>query len=123
MASHKIVHWELMGPDAPALNSFYHDLFGWKSEEVPGFGGYSMVSADDSGVAGAIGAGNEHMPSYQAMYVEVESVDEHLAKVEAAGGKTVAPRTIIPGMVTFGMFEDPAGNLVGLVEAETPAAE
>ena len=122
MASHKIVHWELMGPDAPALNSFYHDLFGWKSEEVPGFGGYSMVPAEDTGIGGAIGAGNEHMPSYQAMYIEVDSVDEHLAKAEAGGAKTVQERTVIPGMVIFGMFSDPAGNLVGLVEAETPPA-
>jgi len=30
---------------------------------------------------------------------------------------------VIPGTVTFGLFADPAGNLVGLVEAETPAAE
>jgi hypothetical protein len=30
---------------------------------------------------------------------------------------------VIPGMVTFGLFTDPAGNLVGLVEAETPPAE
>jgi predicted enzyme related to lactoylglutathione lyase len=123
MASHKIVHWELMGPDAQALHGFYHELFGWKGEEVPGFGGYAMVPAEHSGVAGAIGAGNEHMPAYQAMYVEVDSVDDSLAKAEAKGGSTVQPRTVIPGMVVFGLFEDPAGNLVGLVEAETPPAE
>ncbi len=123
MASHKIVHWELMGPDASALNGFYQELFGWKGEEVPDFGGYTMIPADDSGLAGAIGAGNEHMPSYQTMYIEVESVDEHLAKVEASGGTTVVPRTIVPGMVTFGMFHDPAGNLVGLVEEVVPPAE
>jgi len=123
MASHKIVHWELMGPDGSALNNFYNELFGWKGEEVPGFGGYTMISADDSGVAGAIGAGNENMPSYQTMYIEVESIDEHLAEVEANGGTIVVPRSIIPGMVTFGMFHDPAGNLVGLVEEVTPPAE
>lgn len=123
MASHRIVHWELMGPDGSALNTFYHDLFGWKGEEVPGFGGYTLISADDTGLAGAIGAGNEDMPTYQTMYVEVESIDEHLAKVEASGGKTVVPRTVIPGMVIFGMFHDPAGNLIGLVEEDTPPAE
>ncbi len=123
MASHKIVHWELMGPDAAALNSFYNELFGWKGEEVPGFGGYTMISGDDAGVGGAIGAGNEHMPAYQTVYIEVESIDEHLGKVEAGGGTTAMPRTVIPGMVTFAMFHDPAGNLVGLVEAETPPAE
>ena len=122
MASHKIVHWELMGPDAAALNSFYHELFGWKGEEVPGFGGYTMIAAENTGVAGAIGAGNEHMPSYQTMYIEVESIDEHLAKAEANGGKTSVPRTVIPGMVTFAMFHDPAGNLVGLVEETSPPA-
>ena len=120
MASNQIVHWELMGPDAGALNAFYHDMFGWKSEEVPGFGGYSMVAEEDSGLAGAIGAGNEHMPAYQTMYIEVESIDEHLAKAEAGGGTPVMPRTVVPGMVVFAMFRDPAGNLVGLVEEGTP---
>lgn len=123
MASHKIVHWELMGPDAEELTGFYHELFGWKGEEVPGFGGYTMIPDSDSGLAGAIGAGNEHMPAYQTLYVEVESIDDHLAKAEAGGAKTAVPRTVVPGMVTFGMFHDPAGNLVGLVEAETPSAE
>jgi predicted enzyme related to lactoylglutathione lyase len=122
MSSHKIVHWELMGPDAAVLNSFYHDMFGWKGEEVPGFGGYTMIPAEDTGVAGAIGAGNEHMPSYQAIYIEVESIDEHLAKAEAMGARTAVPRTVIPGEVTFAIFHDPAGNLVGLVEEETPAS-
>jgi len=123
MASHKIVHWELMGPDAGVLNSFYGDLFGWKGEEVPGFAGYTMIAADASGLGGAIGAGNENMPAYQAIYVEVDSIDEHLAMVESGGGQAVVPRTVLPGMVTFALFTDPAGNLVGLVEAETPPAE
>jgi hypothetical protein len=35
----------------------------------------------------------------------------------------VVPRTVIPGMISFGMFRDPAGNLIGLVEAETPSAD
>lgn len=123
MAEHKIVHWEVMGPDGVALSAFYHDLFGWKGEEVPGMGGYHMVAADDTGVAGAVGTGNEHMPNYLTMYVEVDAVDEHLAKAEKGGGKTVVPRTVVPGMVVFGLFHDPAGNLMGVVEAVTPPAE
>ncbi len=58
------------------------------------------------------------MPNYQALYVEVPDIDAHLAKVEAAGGKTVVPRTVIPATVIFGLFTDPAGNLVGLVEPD-----
>jgi predicted enzyme related to lactoylglutathione lyase len=116
----KIVHWELMGPDGDALKSFYGDLFGWETEAVPGFDAYHMVSAESSGLAGAVGKGNEQMPQYQTMYVEVPDVDKHLAKAEELGGKTAMPRTVIPDVVTFGMFTDPAGNMVGVVEADTP---
>jgi len=121
--AHEIVHWELMGPDGGALTAFYGDLFGWKSEAAPGFDGYNLVAAEDSGVAGAVGQGSEQMPNYLTIYVQVDDVDEHLAKAEAAGGATVLPKTVVPGMVTFGLFADPAGNVVGVVEAEMPPAE
>ena len=123
MAEHKIVHFELMGPDGDKLAAFYGDLFGWKLAPTPGFDAYNMTDAEETGIGGAIGQGNENMPQYQTIYVQVESVDEHLAKAEGAGGTTVVPRTEVPGTVTFGLFTDPAGNLVGVVEEETPAAE
>lgn len=120
--AHKIVHWEIMGPDGDALNTFYAELFGWSSEAVPGFNQYYTTDADESGVAGAIGKGGDEMPSYVTLYVEVDSVDEHLAKAEAAGGKTIMPRMVIPDVVTFGLMSDPAGNMVGVVERETESA-
>ncbi|MDJ0954211.1 MAG: VOC family protein [Acidimicrobiia bacterium] len=123
MASHKIVHWELMGTDGDKLAAFYENLFGWRSEPVTGFDSYNMVAGEAAGLGGAIGSGNEHMPSYQTFYVEVEGVKEALDAATAHGGSVAVPRTVVPGMVVFGLFTDPAGNLVGVVEAETPAAE
>ena len=122
--ANRIVHWELMGPDGDQLKGFYGELFGWQSEAVPGFDSYHMVDAEQTGgVGGAVGKGSEAMPQYMTFYVQVDSVDEHLAKAEAAGGSTVMPKMVIPGTVTFGLFADPAGNVVGVVEAETPPAE
>ena len=121
--SHKIVHWEIMGPQGESLRDFYSELFGWAAEAVPGFDAYFTTDADDSGVAGAIGKGGEEMPSYVTLYVEVDSVDEHLAKAEAAGGSTVMPRMVVPDIVTFGQFADPAGNVIGVVERDTQPAE
>ncbi len=123
MAEHKIVHWELMGPDGDKLAAFYGDLFGWNLAPSPGFDAYNMTTEEETGIGGAIGQGNENMPQYQTIYIQVDSVEEHLGKAEGAGGTTVVPRTVVPGMVAFGLFTDPAGNLVGVVEAETPAAE
>ncbi len=119
----KVVHWELMGADGDGLAAFYRDLFGWETQTTEGFDSYHMVDAEQSGVGGAVGKGPEGQESYLTIYLQVPSIDEQLGKIEAAGGQTVMPRTEIPGIVTFAMFSDPAGNVVGLVEDETPNTE
>jgi uncharacterized protein len=121
MSENPIVHWELMGADGEALKGFYTSIFDWQLSAVDNVPNYFMVGAGETGVGGAVGQGNEKMPNYNTIYVQVESIDESLGKIAANGGSTVAPRTEIPGTVTFALFNDPAGNLVGLVEAETPA--
>ena len=119
----KIVHWELMGADGAALSDFYAGLFDWKLQGVEGFDGYNLVDGEYSGLGGAVGQGSEQMPNYLTIYVEVDDIDDYLAKVAASGGATVVPRTVIPGMVPFAQFSDPAGNVVGLVESDVPAAD
>ena len=71
----KIVHFEIMGPDGDELSSFYSDIFGWQGEAVPGFNAYNMVAEEQVGVGGAIGSGNEDMPSYVTMYIEVDDIE------------------------------------------------
>ena len=56
------------------------------------------------------------------IYVEVDDPDAYLRKAEQMGRKTVMPTTEVPNMVTFAMFSDPDGNIVGLVKADpTPS--
>lgn len=119
----RIAHWELMGPDGDALNTFYAEMFGWKSEAVPGFDSYYMVDGDSAGMGGAVGKGSADMPSYMTFYIEVDDIQSHLEKITSAGGMVVVPRTVVPGTVVFAMFQDPAGNIVGLVEPDMPPAE
>lgn len=114
----QIVHWEIMGPDGEQLAGFYRDLFGWTLQAPPGMDGYLMADEAQTGIGGAVGTGNENMPNYVTVYVQVESIDETLAQAEAAGAKTLVPKTTIPDMVTFAIFSDPAGNPTGLVEGD-----
>lgn len=116
----KIVHWELMGTDADALRDFYGGIFDWATQATEGFEGYYLVDAEQTGVGGAVGRGPEEMPNYLTIYIEVDSIDEYLGRIGEAGGSTVIPRTEIPDIVTFAMFADPAGNVVGLVESDMP---
>lgn len=93
----RIVHWEVMGPQGDELTGFYKGLFGWNLQSTPGFEGYNMVDAEETGIGGAVGQGPEQMPNYLTFYVEVDSIDEHLANVEAGGGSTVDAADRDPG--------------------------
>ena len=116
-----IVHWEIMGSAPEKLADFYNGLFDWDGTPAEGFESYYIVDADKTGVGGAVGKGPEGMETYLTLYIQVDDIDAHLAKIEEAGGATHMPRTEIPGVVTFAFFSDPAGNTVGLVEEEMPA--
>lgn len=118
MAAKPIVHFEIMGADGGALKDFYSTLFEWKLEAFDGVSDYYTTDGGESGVGGAVGQGNENMPNYLTVYIQVDDIDSCLARVGDAGGSTVLPRTEIPDVVTFALFSDPAGNTVGLVEGE-----
>jgi hypothetical protein len=40
-------------------------------------------------------------------YIQVDDPQAYLDRIEQAGGKTVVPVTVIPGLVTFAQFADP----------------
>ena len=54
----------------------------------------------------------------RVVYVGVPDVTAALAKVTANGGAVVFPRLVVPGVTIVGMFTDPAGNRMGLVELD-----
>ncbi len=72
-----VVHFEIAGPDGPASQQFYRELFGWKidvqSEEM---GNYGVVSANEGGIGGGVFPTTEEMParSYVAFYVQVDDL-------------------------------------------------
>ena len=120
MAAHRISHWEIMGKDGKAVADFYDKVFDWAPQEWGEGSGYYGVDADHAGIGGAVGQGSDTMPNFIRVYVEVDTIDEHLKKITAAGGEVVYPRTVIPGVVAYAIFRDPAGNEIGITERERP---
>jgi len=51
-----------------------------------------------------------------SVYVQVDDLQAYLDKAETLGGKTLVPPTEIPNTVTFAMFQDPEGNMIGLLK-------
>ncbi len=122
MAAAPVVWFEIVGKDAKKLQNFYGKLFDWKINADNPMN-YGMVDAVANGtevgkgsIGGGVGAAQPGAPGYVTFYVQVNDLDAYLKKVESMGGKTVVPITEIPNMVTFALFKDPEGNMVGLVK-------
>lgn len=50
------------------------------------------------------------------LVIAVPSVDEHIEKVEAAGGKLVLPKKDVSTMGFYAQVSDSEGNIIGLWE-------
>jgi predicted enzyme related to lactoylglutathione lyase len=112
-----VVHWEIIGRDANQLHSFYSELFDWKINSDNPMS-YGLVEAQREGtIGGGIGQADEGQTGHVTFYVEVENPEEYLKRVEKLGGKVIVPVTEVPNMVTFALFADPEGHMVGLVKS------
>jgi predicted enzyme related to lactoylglutathione lyase len=126
MAKHAVIHFEIITNNAEALGAFYKDAFEW---DIAGFGADAMggvkylvarpYGTDDPehGINGGIG---ERPPGYDGhvtFYIRVDDVGEMLERIEKLGGTRIMGPEKIPGM-TLGLFRDPQGHTIGLVDPE-----
>lgn len=112
-----VVHFEIAGPDGPALQRFYRDLFDWNVEaQGEEFGFYGIVQWNEGGIGGGIIQTQEGMPSnYVTAYIQVDDLQATLDKIAAAGGASLMPpMEIDPSVGSVAMFTDPANNCMGL---------
>ncbi len=108
-----IVYFEIAGPDASNLISFFQTVFGWDIDESARIASHST---------GGLHGGIREDPKDTVFYLGVDDINETLAAVIANGGEVVLPRTEMPDVVTFALFKDPAGNLHGVAEKGSYAA-
>ena len=94
---------------------FYAQAFGW-TIDVNNPMKYGMVASQGkNGINGGIGGSPEQASSRVLVYASGPSIDSILQKIEILGGRTVMPRTDV-GPVIMGLYEDPEGNVMALVE-------
>ena len=102
-----IVFFDIAGPDMAKQAAFYRTVFDWDV----GPGGQFTAP-----VASPLPATLRADPAAKIIYVGVDDVTATLARIVANGGKIVTPRFEVKGVVVLGLFTDPAGNSMGLVE-------
>lgn len=124
----KVVHFEIPADDLERAKKFYAEVFDWQVSEWPMpqggvYTGVRTVAVNEETQtpeeAGAInGALVDRSPENPTPLVtmEVESINDHFVKIEAAGGSRVVERTEIPGMGAYAYAKDSEGNIIGLWE-------
>ena len=113
-----IVHFEIIGKDAAATQKFYADLFDWNVNADNPMNYGTVAAQEDKGIGGGVAAGQQG-ETYVTVYAEVADLQATLDKAESLGGKTVMEPMEIPGVVTMAMFNDPDGNLIGIIKADS----
>ena len=120
--AHPVTHFEIQTKNSEKIQKFYKDLFAWKIQVVPEMAGYGMVDTGAQGQGAGFGIG-PIMPGGKQMvtfYVDVASPKAYMDKAVKLGGKVVIPPTSIPG-VTYGLFADPDGNVIGVAKFKRAA--
>jgi uncharacterized protein len=117
-----VVHFEIIGKDAEGLQRYYSELFGWdiNADNPMRYGivdRQANLNPDGIGIGGGVGTGPEGYGGHTTIYVEVPDVEEALGQAERFGGtRVMGPDEPMEGLV-IGMFTDPEGHLIGVIQA------
>jgi predicted enzyme related to lactoylglutathione lyase len=103
-----IVFFDIAGPDLATQKAFYDAVLGVKTDAM---GQFQTPTIGPTKPALLRTDAKETM-----VYFGVDDINATMQKVVANGGRIHAPRYAVPGVVVMGLFIDPAGNRVGLVE-------
>jgi predicted enzyme related to lactoylglutathione lyase len=119
----KVVHFEIPFDNKSRASQFYSEIFGWKLLDIPEME-YTMIHAaktDKNNMVaepGAINGGlfQRNDPAKHPMIViGVQSIDETIKKVLAAGGKVISHKRRIPNG-SYARVADSEGNVIGLAD-------
>jgi len=105
-AAAPIVFFDIAGPDAARLKTFYAGNFGWSID------GANLIETPH--LSGTL----RQDPAEKILYIGVPDIDAAMKKVTETGGEIISPKIPIPTGV-FVLFKDPAGNRMGLVQQKT----
>lgn len=119
--SGRVVHFEIPYGDGDRARSFYREAFGWELTELPEMS-YTLAGTGPSGESGPTEPGyinggllrRESPNEGPVVVIDVQDIDEALAKVGSLGGSTIIGRQPVGDMGWAAYFKDVEGNILGL---------
>jgi uncharacterized protein len=117
-----ICWFEIPAEQPERARKFYHSLFGWNINAMPGMPDYWHIdtAGKDASPDGAIKR-RQHPEETPLNYVLVPSVSRFLAKVKKLGGEICLPKTAIPKMGYMAVCKDTEANSFAIWEPNEKA--
>ncbi len=121
----RVCHFEIPYSDKDRVENFYQTVFGWQIMPLPGEISYSFAlttplddqfqPADPGGINGGMYQRDDRGGSKSPVVViEVESCEQRIKDVEAAGGSKVIGPVTIADMGIYAQVKDSEDNTIGL---------
>jgi len=112
---------DLAATDAKAEISYYSKLFGWQVEVNPDpqYGGYGRARTGNKDAAGIGPKQQPSGPTVWALYIGTDDIQGLSRRVEAAGGKVVAPAFDVGDQGKMAVFQDPSGAFISAWQPTT----
>ena len=119
----RVIHFELSVDEPERAVAFYRAALGWQIQKWDGPIEYWLVttgSDEEPGIDGAL-TRRPHPGSTTVNTIDVEDVDETVAKITSAGGSVVLPRMAVPGVGYMAYCADTEVNSFGLMQSDPSA--
>jgi len=123
----RVVHFEVPVDNPERASKFYSTVFGWSVEKWEGPQEYWLVKTGEDNEPGINGGFMRRCDETEAAFsgantIQVASVDEYVAKITEHGGKITLPKMEVPGVGYLAYFQDPEGNMFGIMEFSQSAS-
>lgn len=112
---------DLTVENADTVRDFYSQVVGWKFTglDMGGYNDYCMAEPETdkmiSGICHGRG-GNAGLPPVWLIYINVENLDQSLARCAELGGEAITPIKSYGGQGRYCIIRDPAGAFAALFE-------
>jgi predicted enzyme related to lactoylglutathione lyase len=119
----RVIHFDIAADDPERAIGFYESVFDWEITPAPGPIKYWLIATGEEEEPGIDGGIAQRDADWQQItcFVEVDELEETLARASASGGRVLKSKMVIPGVGYVAAIEDTEGNVIGLMERSETA--
>jgi len=119
----KVSHFEIPYEDQERAQKFYQEVFGWQINKFSDEGYYlAFTTKSDPNTMmplepGAINGGllkRDSTAKNPLLVIDVPNIDDHIKKIEDAGGELIMPKVSVGESGFFARVADTEGNVIAI---------